>query len=160
MQLSGIEIVDIAKKIETFGVAFYDEAARRAKVPEVRKLFEFLCGEEKKHERAFEKLLAGMPSAGDEWRDREEYLGYLSILAEDLVFPEPEVARRMAADLPDEKAALSRALDFEKESILYFHEMRGMIREEDRSILDQLIDEERKHLRLLRDLIRQSAAQG
>ena len=160
MKLSGIEIIDIAKKIETFGVAFYDEAARRAKTPEVRELFEFLREEEKRHERAFERMLAGMPSQNDDWRDREEYLGYMSVLAEDLVFPEPDVARRMAAELVDEKAALARALEFEKESILYFHEVRTMVREEDHAILDKLIDEERKHLRMLRDRIRQIAALG
>ncbi len=153
MQLSGIEIVDIAKKIETFGVAFYDEAAKRATNPAVRDLFEFLRNEEMNHERAFEKLLATMSNADDDWREREEYLGYMSVLAEDLVFPAPEVARKMAADLPDERAALARALDFEKESILYFNEMRNAVREEDLHILTALIDEERKHLKLLADML-------
>lgn len=153
MQLSGIEIVDIAKKIETFGVAFYDEAAKRAKSAEVRKLFEFLRNEEMNHERAFEKLLATMSDANDDWRDREEYLGYMTALAEDLVFPAPDVARKMAAALTDERAAIARALDFEKESILYFNEMRTAVRDEDLHILNQLIDEERKHVKLLADLL-------
>ncbi len=153
MQLSGIEIVDVAKKLETFGIAFYDEAAKHAKSAAVRDLFEMLRDEEMKHERAFEKLLASMTATGDDWRGQEEYLAYMSALAEDLVFPAAEVARKMATDLTDERAALTRALDFEKESILYFNEMRTVVREEDRHILTGLIEEERKHLQLLTDLL-------
>ena len=158
MQLSGIEIVDVAKKLETFGIAFYDEAAKRAKSVAVRKLFELLRNEEMKHERAFEKLLANMADSGGDWREQEEYLGYMSALAADLVFPPPEVARKMAAALPDERAALVRALDFEKESILYFNEMLAMVREEDRHIVTKLVEEERKHLKMLTDLLDQTEA--
>lgn len=153
MQLSGIEIVDVAKKIESFGVAFYDEAAKRAKSTAVRALFELLRNEETKHQRAFEKLLTTMDDDAYQWRQNDEYLVYMTALAEDLVFPEANVARKIATELVDERAALKRALDFEKESILYFSEMRTAVREEDQHILTAIIDEERKHLQMLTELL-------
>jgi rubrerythrin len=158
--LSGIEIIDIAKKIETGGVAFYDEARERAKDPEARELFGFLRDEEKRHERQFERLLAKMPEVSADWRDQEEYLGYMSFLAQDLVFPDPGAARAVAADLEDEEAILVKAMEFEKASILYFHEMAPVVLEEDRDLVHHLIDEERKHLQLLRDLLVQLKARG
>jgi rubrerythrin len=150
--LSGIEIVDIAKKIETWGVAFYDEASKHVESKEGRELFEFLRNEEKRHEIQFEKLLAKLPSAGDAWRDQGEYLGYMSVLAENMVFPNPDEAPAMIKELGSEAAILARAIEFEKESLLYFHEMRDLVQEEDRSLVDHLIKEERSHLKLLRNM--------
>jgi rubrerythrin len=151
--LSGVEIIDIAKKIETGGVAFYDEASSQAKDPELRKLFGFLRDEEKRHEKQFERLLEKMPGASADYRDHEEYLGYMGFLAQDLVFPNPEAARAIVAELDGEDAVLLKAMDFEKASILYFHEMGEVVLEEDREMIAHLIEEERKHVRLLRGLL-------
>jgi len=151
--LSGVEIIDIAKKIETGGVAFYDEARERAKDPELRKLFGFLRDEEKRHEKQFERLLEKTPEASAKWRDQDEYLGYMGFLAQDLVFPSPEAARTIVAELGGGDAVLLKAMDFEKASILYFHEMAPIVLEEDRDLIARLIEEERKHLRLLRGLL-------
>jgi rubrerythrin len=151
--LSGIEIVDIAKKIETWGVAFYDQASKHVDGAKARELFEYLRNEEKRHEAQFEKLLASTPEADGEWRDSEEYAGYMTALAENIVFPDPSEAKAMIAELDTEIAILNRAIDFEKESLLYFQEMRQVVREEDLPMLDHLVAEERKHLRLLRNLV-------
>jgi len=152
--LSGTEIIDIAKKIETWGVAFYDEASKQVKDEEASKLFAFLREEEKRHEKQFERLLGQGPQTDAEWRDNEEYAGYMRALAENIVFPEPSEAKKMVETLGDEAAVLARAIEFEKESLLYFHEIHQLVQEEFRGLVDGLIKEERKHLRLLRDLHR------
>lgn len=150
--LSGIEIVDIAKKIETCGEAFYDAAVDHVDDPEVRKLFTFLRNEERRHETEFENLLSHVEEADGEWRDNEEYAGYMRSLAEYRVFPDPEAARALVAAVNDVTSVLRHAMNFEKDSILFLHEMRPIVREEDRRMVDRLLDEERKHLRLLSDL--------
>lgn len=151
--LSGIEIVDIAKKIEACGQAFYDAAVEHVDDAEVRKLFTFLRNEERRHETEFETLLSHVEEADGEWRDNEEYVGYMRSLAEYRVFPDPEAARALVAAVDTPASALRHAMNFEKDSILFLHEMRPIVREEDRRMVDRLLDEERKHLRLLSDLL-------
>jgi len=150
--LSGIEIVDIAKKIEVCGQAFYDAAIGHFDDGEIRQLFTFLRNEERRHETEFEALLSHVEEADGEWRDNEEYAGYMRNLAEYRVFPDPEAARALAVAIDEPTAVLRHAMNFEKDSILFLHEMRPLIREEDRTMVDRLLDEERKHLRLLGDM--------
>jgi rubrerythrin len=150
--LSGIEIVDIAKKIETCGEAFYDAAVEHVDDPEVRKLFTWLRNEERRHETEFENLLSHVEEADGDWRDNEEYAGYMRSLAEYRVFPDPEAARALVTASDGPAAVLRHAMNFEKDSILFLHEMRPLIREEDRQMVDRLLDEERKHLRMLTEL--------
>ncbi len=150
--LSAIEIVDIAKKIEVCGQAFYDAAVEEVDDAEARKLFTFLRNEERRHETEFEALLSHVEEADGEWRDDEEYAGYMRSLAEYRVFPDPEAARALVTAVDDAASVLRHAMNFEKDSILFLHEMRPIVREEDRTMVDRLLDEERKHLRLLSEM--------
>jgi rubrerythrin len=150
---SGSEIVDIAKQIEAAGEAFYSEALKHLKGAQIRRVFEFLRDEERRHADVFETLLAGFAEAQGEWRQDEDYLAYLRALGETRVFPDLQSARSAVSDLQDESAAIRHALDFEKDSILFLHELRTMAREESRAIVDQLIAEERGHVRTLNRLL-------
>jgi rubrerythrin len=49
---------------------------------------------------------------------------------------------------------LRLALRFEREALLFFHEMRTAVSTEAVRILDALIDQERGHVRKLNDLYR------
>ena len=46
-------------------------------------------------------------------------------------------------------AALRQALEFEKATILFFHELRPALSKESCRAIDALVDEERKHVRAL-----------
>ena len=160
---SNTEIVDLARQIERAGEAFYEAASTVIEDPRIRDLFARLCNEEEKHAQIFEDLLKGVEYVDGAWREDEAYLGYLRALADNRVFPAPEDARKAVAALPDAAAAVRMALGFEKDSILFFHEMRPLVAEADREILDHLIVEEQRHVRSLHatlDLLEGRAVRG
>jgi len=80
----------------------------------------------------------------------EEYQLYLKALADSIVSP-TESTGAEAAKL-DPPAALELGLRLEKDSILFYSEMRELVRQPHREVLEQLIEEERTHLRQLTEL--------
>lgn len=152
-QYSDTEIVDIAKQIEHCGEAFYDEALGWLKSAEIRDVFTWLRDEEKKHADLFERLLAGVALADGPWRHDESYLGYLRAIVENHVFPDPAAARAVVGDLADDLAAIRYAIGFEKDSILFFHELRRLVAPSDQALIDKLIAEEQRHVRTLDALL-------
>ena len=50
------------------------------------------------------------------------------------------------------KEALEIALGFEKESIIFFEEMKGMVPQSEQQMVTELINQEKEHLRKLYDL--------
>jgi rubrerythrin len=146
---SSSEIIDIAKQVERAGEAFYGEALLHMKKGSVRDLFAFLHAEERRHAALFEEILQGLEAEAGAWRKDESYLAYMRSLAKDHVFPDPEAARELASGLQGEEAALRQALEFEKASILFFHELRPALSEESYRAIDALVEEERKHVRAL-----------
>ncbi len=150
---SSSEIIDIAKQVERAGEAFYAEALKYLKSPKVRALFTHLQGEEQRHAQLFEKILLELDGETGSWRQDEEYVAYMRGLVRNQVFPNPEAARQAVAKLEDEKAALLQALSFEKDSILFFHELRQVLAEDSRCVIDALIEEERKHVKALNEAL-------
>jgi rubrerythrin len=150
---AGTEIVDIAKQIERQGEAFYEEALRHLKDSKIREVFAFLREEERRHGVVFEELLRKVGDSPQRWRQDEEYLAYMRSLARNRVFPDLDAARAAAKELPDECAAIRCALGFEKDSILFLHELRTMVRPAEQETVDRLIAEEQSHVRRLQNLL-------
>lgn len=150
---SGNELVEIAIQIENCGEAFYDEGLKHLKGEKIRKIFTFLRDEEKRHAALFEKLLSRLTDIDAEWRMNDDYVTYMRALAENRVFPDPDAARAAVADIDDEKDAVQYAIGFEKDTILFLYEMRPMVKDKDREIVDELIAEEQRHVRTLSGLM-------
>jgi len=58
------------------------------------------------------------------------------------------MARKVSSDIE----AIQIALGAEKDSILFYSEMRDLVRMPDRDVVSKIIEEERSHLRQLSDL--------
>ena len=157
---SGTELVEIAIQIEECGKAYYDEALNTLKDPQVREVFEYLRDEEEAHASTFETLLSKVTDISAEWRENEDYVAYMRALAANRVFPDPEAARAAVRGMKDDTEAIRMALGFEKDTVLFFYEMRPMVGERDRPLVDRLIAEERKHIRRLSALIGNLSGQG
>ncbi|MBI2375792.1 MAG: ferritin family protein [Deltaproteobacteria bacterium] len=149
MHYSGSELVDIAKQIEAAGEAFYSAAMARVADLRVREVLLYLRDEESRHAGTFERLLKGLDEPDGEWRVDESYLGYMRVLADRRVFPSPEAAVEAVARLDGEAALLEYALAFEKDTILFLHELRSAIRPESQALIDALVAEERNHVRAI-----------
>jgi rubrerythrin len=150
--LSASEAVDMAKQVEDAGEAFYDEALKYLEDPEVRRIFEFLRDEERRHAATFERLLETMGGVSGGWREDDEYVAYIRLLAGTQVFPDAPAARAAVRGATAGEA-LRLAIEFEKDSILFLHEVRPMVEEESREVVDRLIAEERIHVTTLLRLL-------
>lgn len=150
---SGSELVEIAIQIERCGEAFYEAALEHLKGAKIREVFQFLRDEEQRHAAVFEKLLSQLTDVSAEWRLNDEYVTYMRALADNRVFPDPDAARLAIEDLEDEADAVRYAIGFEKDTILFLYEMRPMVREKDREVVDTLIAEEQRHVRTLSGLM-------
>ncbi len=150
---SGAEIVEIAIQIEGCGEAYYEEAISQSRSQKAKEIFTHLRDEEHRHAKIFEGMLPKMREADSSWRHNEEYSTYMHALAENRVFPTPEAARQAVKGLSDDISAVRYALGFEKDTILFFHEMRSAAQEKDFEVIDKLIAEERKHIQSLTGLL-------
>ena len=157
-QFSDLEGLRIAVEMERRGVEFYRRAARLTKSEGIAEMLEELAVEEEGHQRDFAKLLedqcAGHP-AKDAVCYSDETSAYLSAIAADIVFPGGlmEVGRRGGFD--SLSAILTTAIDSEKNSILFYSELRELSGDEGaKKAFGSVISEEKVHLaRLQQQLI-------
>ena len=144
------DIVEMAMELEKSGEIFYDAVAKKATSPDVRTLFEELAEQEKYHYAAFSKMTGTIWDqsvvAGDEW---DQYLMYLQATIQSAFFEGSDKALSLAEGVTDEKEALQMALDFEKETMLFFHDLHDKVPEADKSMVERIIDEEKTHVHRL-----------
>lgn len=146
---SGREITQMAIQMEQSGYGFYSAAAEAASHPEVRKLLEWLSGQERLHERIFRDMLPTIP----EHRPPEEYDGqradFIQSLLDTRVLPDVEGGERALARMASDQEALDFALGFEKDTILFLYAMRDLVPSGQAAQVDRLIEEEKGHVQRL-----------
>jgi rubrerythrin len=149
------ELLDIAVGIERNGVAYYDSLAQLAGDRELKETYGFLANMERHHVEVFQKLRSAagqgpvVPPV-----DEAEYEGYLKALIDSSVFTNDEVARDMARRAAGPAEALQIALGAEKDSILFYTEMKDLVPQREREAVIDIIKEERTHVRELSELKR------
>ncbi|HHW43383.1 MAG TPA: ferritin family protein [Desulfotomaculum sp.] len=143
------EIVEFARQIEQKGQQFYQAMAGKAVNDRVKEIMLSLAAEEKEHEAIFTRMLTGLEDYNPPETYPGEYEEYVRALVEGHMFnrePSPEVLACRAGG-PGE--ALDMAIGFEKDSLIFFYELRQLVPEAERSTVDKLIREEQKHVRRL-----------
>jgi rubrerythrin len=151
--LTGDEIIEIAVHLEESGEVFYNAAAEKATTAGVKGLFEELAIQEQYHRRAFQQMgrdVVGRALTPEQW---DEFQAYTGALLQQSFFSKPENALNLAAEAEDERAALQAALDFEKEAILFFQELQGVVKGGDREMVERIIQEEKQHIRRLSGML-------
>jgi len=143
------EIAEAAVNIERQGQTFYLNAAEAAKNPDVKDFFLFFAKEEARHETIFQELKDRLGKIElPAWSTTEEYGMYLKALIDSHAIFSPELQKRLA-DASSENEAIRLAMGFEKDTILFFMEMRELVPDSEKRFVLQCIDEERSHLRQL-----------
>jgi rubrerythrin len=103
---------------------------------------------------AFEKMSGTVwdqsQAAGEEW---DQYLMYLQATIQSAFFQGSDKALALAEQVSDEKEALQMALDFEKETMLFFYDLRDKVSEADKPVVEGIIAEEKNHVRRLAGMI-------
>lgn len=151
------ELIEVALGIERNGVAYYSSLAESATDVSLKDTYNHLADMEREHIKIFQNMLdaAGkyqLPYAGEA---AEEYEQYLKALVDSTVFTNDKVARQLAQKATKPAEAIQLALGAEKDSILFYTEMRDLVPKQDRPIIDKIINEEKSHIRQLSSLKRE-----
>jgi len=149
---SGSELLEIAMGIERNGMAFYQALADKTGKRDIKDIYSYLAGEEKKHLDTFQGMSDSLGQVKPPETYTEEYMLYLKSLVDSTVFSNVAGAQQKAGKMSNEIEALDTGIQAEKDSILFYIELQNLVRERDREIVLNIVDEEKKHLRQLSEL--------
>ncbi|MDR2387939.1 MAG: ferritin family protein [Deltaproteobacteria bacterium] len=141
----------IAVNMEENGLKFYKAAAKKFTGP-ISELFNSLAQEEEIHKSIFTRFLNGLPQEQPTIYDPDnETDDYLKMMASIHVFKnEPEDLDKLMAGINTVEDALKLAMSFEKDSIVFFVQLKNAADSlSDEVSVDRLVLEEAKHLRKL-----------
>ncbi len=147
------EVFDIAIEIEENGKAFYEQAIALVDDPDVKELLADLARQEVEHKNKFLELKAGLPgpaSAGTVYDPDQQVNEYLKMMADQHVFRTGEGVSDKLEAVGNATDALKMAIEFEKDTIIFFLSMQDATDEKKgRELIALLIKEEQEHLRRL-----------
>jgi rubrerythrin len=149
---SGSELLEIAIGIERNGMAFYQALADKTGNKGVKDIYNHLAGEEKKHLDTFQGMSDSLGQVKPPETYSEEYMLYLKSLVDSAVFSNVTEARQKADKVFNKIEAIDTGIQAEKDSILFYTELRDLVRERDRKVVLNILDEEKRHLRQLSEL--------
>jgi rubrerythrin len=154
----GSELINIAIGIERRGITFYDIMAKSTDDEAARVVFEGLVLMEREHLRLFQTMLeeAGVPEGAG--AAAPEYPGYLQALIDSAVFTDDMITSEMATEADSDIKALELAIAAEKDSILFYYEMRDAMPGGAGGVIDRIIAEEKFHLQQLTEIKQKLAA--
>lgn len=146
------EILDIAIGIEVTGYELYIRFSEKFNDPAIKDIFSFLASEELVHKKLFES----MEKDGAEQKGifTEEYFLYLKAIGGGRVFEQKINLDQIMGSITTPMEAIKRAFNDEKQSILFYSEMKQLYpkKKEAIDLLNRIIEEERKHIAILVDL--------
>ena len=151
-QFTGMDLINMAIDIEKTGIAFYDIMCTSSENEEARTAFRYLADMERRHERVFEEMLgkAGQFQSANPYG--AERAAYIRSLVDSAVFSEELLNSTMANRVSSDVDALELAIGAEKDSLLFYYEMRDHVPETDQQTVDTIIEEERGHLNQILEL--------
>jgi rubrerythrin len=144
------DIVELAMQVEQSGEAFYNAVAAKVETSEARELFEYLAGQEVVHYQIFQRLSQTVREApfmtDEEWN---LYQDYLNGTVQSAFFQGTDKALALAETVSDSQTAIQMAIGFEKETLLFFYDLRERIPGADRPVVQAVIAEEKRHIQRL-----------
>lgn len=149
---SSRELLNVAVGIEKNGAAFYDSLAASSADAAVQRACKRLADKEREHAGIFRDMLRDADSYEPPETLTEEYQSYLKALVDTFIFTDARGRRTAERAVTTDAEALQVAVGVEKDSILLYTEMRNLVRKAQRAVVGRVLEEERGHLRELRDL--------
>ncbi|MFC1703240.1 ferritin family protein [Candidatus Omnitrophota bacterium] len=146
------EILQVAIQIEKNGFAFFSEVKKKSRSFPVQELFGYLAGEEIKHQKTFEGMLKQTEASDPAEAYPGEFKLYLEALASQNVFTKDETIKQMAQKTISDQEAIQLGMGFEKDSIIFFSEIKKFVPEKEHALIDTVVEEEKEHLRKLVEL--------
>lgn len=145
------EIIDLAVRIEANGQKAYRKAQGQVSDPALASMLGWLADEEAEHEKWFIRLGVKVESNKEDPQVEEMGQSVLQGILGEQAFSIDEADFSRIEDL---ESLLTLSVEFEKDTIL-FYEMLSAFIEDQKTLnhLNQIIEEENRHVRLLEDFL-------
>lgn len=142
------EALEQAIQTEKLGQAFYTRMAEKFQDNEpLKNLFDTLAAKERHHEQTFTSLKGRV---GDQHVENwEEASKYMRAIVESEYFLGKNKSLPEMKNIQSIEDAVRFAIGFEKETLLYFHQMKDIV--DDKETMSAIIKEEQSHLVWLSD---------
>ncbi len=137
-------VLDLAVWLEKHGREFYEKAEKSVADPETKKMFAFLAAEERKHCAIYTDLyeLYTGKSTGDD-QLLGEYGRFIQLLIK-------EIARALEFEGElTQKELVDRALRFEKNTLIFFSEIKPLFVGKSAAMVEAVCKEEKRHIQQL-----------
>lgn len=150
------EIVELAVQIEKKGYTFYNKALERKGLnSNSAELLQKLRDDEIVHEQTFKRMRTELNreeiTLSGDW---QEVSNYLRTISDSHIFSKPDAAIELAISANDEKELIENAIQFEKDTLLFFNSIYKKIEGRIvRKILKKIIKEEVHHLKKLKNIL-------
>jgi len=139
------EIIEMAIQTEKLGFRFYTKIAEKFKRnKDLVDLFTKLASKEQVHEKTFTELKRLVGKSGTEDVEWGEVTNYMRAFVESEFFLGKGKSLPSLSRIKTSKDAVKFALGFEKETLLYFMELRKIVKEKE--MVDEIINEEKSHI--------------
>lgn len=152
ISLSANEIVNIAIEIEKQGIAYYDVMARSTWHEVARDLFVHLVKMERQHLETFQAMLTEIEKQEIPPEPDPQHVAYIQSLADSAVFTDELAASELATHLDSEIEAMDIAISAEKDSILFYYEVKDIVPQTVEPTILQILNEEKAHLSQLSEI--------
>lgn len=143
------EIVKIGIEIEKNGRDFYSALMRKAWDIKVCDIFKFLSQEEDKHIKVFQRILKEAKQGQEASMESDDYYAYMKSLADKYVFTRENAGIEFARAIHNVKDAVDKAINFERESIIFYDGIKKAVFDSGKPAVDSLIEQEKLHLQQL-----------
>jgi len=141
------DVLEMAIQAKARGVDMYLALARNSENYHVSQLFTELAKDEQRHKLEIRKWVESLE---DEKRS-EAYPGerslFLKALVDENTFSCDKTTKKALETTISEEDALRAGIDFEKDFMLFMHDLRRHVVSGDTGVIDRLIDDEVKHIR-------------
>jgi len=141
-----MDIWEIAKKMELEGETFYKEMADKSVNPEIAGVFNFMARQEKEHYEFFDRqsknLTVDYVSSGDPLVIAKNAF---SAIAENV---------KTSDSMTEALDAYRKASEFEEKAVKFYETLLDNVEsDQEKTVIQLLIDEEKKHVKIINGLI-------
>ncbi len=158
-EFSADEILEIAQQIERNGIEFYSAATDCVDNPQQKQLLTDLANWEASHVETFTKMRESLAPGEKQPTvfDPDNEIGlYLKAMADRVVFSSQTKPDEMLCQNPTYRHILEVALDREKDAVVFYTSVKGLVPERlGREKIEDIVQEEVYHVALIERQLRE-----
>lgn len=145
------EVIEMGIERNKKGKEFYERISKRTKSKEIRETFKYLATQEEQHINELNKILSTIEKCVPFEQYPEEYSLYVQALLSRHTFSNVKKSD-LLKNIKNNADAIDTAIEYEKDSLLFLHEMKSFVRRHELKIINRLIKDEQNEINRLHNL--------